>query len=601
MPSPKFLNAAPRFLFFTGKGGVGKTSIACASAITLAGAGKKVLLVSTDPASNVGQVFGLSIGNTITDVPAVAGLSALEIDPEQAAAAYRERIIAPVRGLLPEAELASITEQLSGSCTTEIASFNEFTTLLTDDDAALARFDHVLFDTAPTGHTIRLLQLPGSWTEFLDDGKGDPSCLGPLSGLNKQRTMYAGAVAALADPARTRLVLVARAQRSTLAEIARTHAELAAIGLTTQHVVINGVLSRPDVDDSLAHAIYDREQRAIAELPRELQALPTDHIELKPTNIVGLDALATLLRPAATTPARGNEPDIAPDLDAAPLSALIDELEPQGHGLIMCMGKGGVGKTTIAAAIAVALADRGHQVHLTTTDPAAHLTDTLTEHLDNLQVSRIDPAEATEQYRQRVLTTKGAHLDEQGRSTLAEDLKSPCTEEVAVFQAFSRVIGESRRTFVVVDTAPTGHTLLLLDATGSYHREIARQMGEQTSFTTPMMRLQNPDETKVLLVTLAETTPRLEAEGLHQDLQRAGITPWAWVINNSLAAAHPTSALLAQRAATEIDEITTITDNNDRVAIIPMMPAEPVGISALRALAGTSATSTLEPSAHVHQ
>ena len=596
-----FLDHPPRFLFFTGKGGVGKTSIACASAITLAAAGNRVLLVSTDPASNVGQVFGLTIGNTITDVPAVPGLSALEIDPEQAAAAYRERIIGPVRGLLPEAELATITEQLSGSCTTEIASFNEFTTLLTDVDATLAGFDHVLFDTAPTGHTIRLLQLPGSWTDFLDDGKGDPSCLGPLSGLEKQRAMYSGAVAALADPARTRLVLVARAQHSTLAEIARTHTELAAIGLTTQHVVINGVLPRPDTDDLLAHAIYDRERQAIATLPRELGALPLDQIELKPTNIVGLDALATLLGPAATDPQLDDEPAMAVDVDAAALSALIDDLEPQGHGLIMCMGKGGVGKTTIAAAIAVALVDRGHQVHLTTTDPAAHLTDTLTEHLDNLQVSRIDPGEATEQYRQRVLTTKGAHLNEQGRSTLAEDLRSPCTEEVAVFQAFSRVISESRRKFVIVDTAPTGHTLLLLDATGSYHREIARQMGEHASFTTPMMRLQNPDETKVLLVTLAETTPRLEAAGLQQDLQRAGITPWAWVINNSLAAAHPTSPLLARRADAELDEITAITTSNTRVAVIPMLPAEPVGISALRAVAGAPQASALTSSTPVHR
>ncbi|MDV7136869.1 arsenical pump-driving ATPase [Williamsia muralis] len=589
MPSPTFLDQAPRFLFFTGKGGVGKTSIACASAITLAAAGQNVLLVSTDPASNVGQVFGLTIGNTITTIPAVPGFSALEIDPEQAAAAYRERIIGPVRGLLPEADLATITEQLSGSCTTEIASFNEFTTLLTDDDNTLARFDHVLFDTAPTGHTIRLLQLPGSWTDFLTAGKGNPSCLGPLSGLDKQRAMYAGAVAALADPARTRLVLVARAQHSTLAEIARTHTELAAIGLTTQHVVINGVLPRPDTDDPLAQAIYDRDQQAIADLPRELRALPVDHIDLKPTNIVGLDALASLLAPTATDRHIGTEPEITAGIDDAPLAALIDDLEPQGHGLIMCMGKGGVGKTTIAAAVAVALAGRGHQVHLTTTDPAAHLTDTLTEDLDNLTVSRIDPAEATEQYRQRVLATKGAHLDEQGRATLAEDLRSPCTEEVAVFQAFSRVINQSRRTFVVVDTAPTGHTLLLLDATGSYHREITRQMGENASFTTPMMRLQSPDNTKVLVVTLPETTPRLEAEGLQQDLQRAGITPWAWVINNSLAAAHPTSPLLARRADAELDEITAITDAHHRVAVIPMLPTEPVGVSALQALAASTA------------
>ncbi|MEA1798844.1 MULTISPECIES: arsenical pump-driving ATPase [Rhodococcus] len=580
----KFLNDAPRFLFFTGKGGVGKTSIACASAITLARAGKKVLLVSTDPASNVGQVFGVSIGNTITDIPAAPGLSALEIDPEQAAAAYRERIIGPVRGLLPDKDIAAIAEQLSGSCTTEIASFNEFTGLLSGQDDITAAFDHVLFDTAPTGHTIRLLQLPGSWTEFLDDGKGDASCLGPLSGLDKQRAIYADAVAALADPQRTRLVLVSRAQRSTLAEITRTHRELADIGLTHQHVVINGVLPQPaDDTDPLETAIHRREQAAIAALPDELAQLPTDQVPLKAANIVGIDALEGLFIP--DTGAVAAPPAAAPQPLSAPLSALIDELDTDDHGLIMCMGKGGVGKTTIAAAIAVALAGRGHQVHLTTTDPAAHLTDTLGGELDNLQVSRIDPAEATEQYRNRVLTTKGKNLDERGRANLAEDLRSPCTEEVAVFQAFSRVIHESSRKFVVVDTAPTGHTLLLLDATGSYHREIARQMGENTNFTTPLMRLQDPQATKVLLVTLAETTPVLEAAGLQADLQRAGIEPWAWVVNNSLAAAEPTSPLLQQRAAGEITEIDSITRRySQRTAIVPMLAEEPVGTTALTAL-----------------
>ncbi|WP_172651977.1 arsenical pump-driving ATPase [Rhodococcus opacus] len=586
----KFLDTPPRFLFFTGKGGVGKTSIACAAAITLARAGKRVLLVSTDPASNVGQVFGLTIGNTVTDVLTVPGLSALEIDPEQAADAYRERIVGPVRGLLPEKELTSITEQLSGSCTTEIASFNEFTALLTDHDT-LADFDHVLFDTAPTGHTIRLLQLPGSWTDFLSAGKGDASCLGPMSGLEKQRTIYADAVAALADPQRTRLVLVTRAQSAPLAEIARTHTELADIGLTHQHVVVNGVLPTAEDCDQLAAAIRDREQAALDALPRELRTLPLDEIELKATNMVGISALESLFTPHPATTPQALAEDAAPFPDA-PLSALIDELADADHGLIMCMGKGGVGKTTLAAAIAVALAQRGHQVHLTTTDPAAHLTDTLAGNLDGLQVSRIDPAVATAQYRDRVLATKGAALDEQGRATLAEDLASPCTEEVAVFQAFSRVIHESRRKFVVVDTAPTGHTLLLLDATGSYHREIARQMGDSTNFTTPLMRLQNPEDTKVLLVTLAETTPRLEAEGLQADLQRAGIEPWAWVVNNSLAAANPTSELLQQRSFTERDEIDTITRTHSRYAIVPMLPAEPIGTGALAALTGAEDTVT---------
>ena len=590
----KFLDDPPRFLFFTGKGGVGKTSIACATAITLAGQGKTVLLVSTDPASNVGQVFGLEIGNTITAIPAVAGLSALEIDPDQAAEAYRERIVGPVRGLLPEAEVASITEQLSGSCTTEIASFNEFTELLTDSDGQIGQFDHILFDTAPTGHTIRLLQLPGSWTDFLNAGKGDASCLGPLSGLEKQRAVYAAAVEALGDPARTRLVLVARAQMSTLAEITRTHAELAAIGLNHQYVVINGVLPTPaDDGDPLAAAIYRREQQAIADLPEELRALPLDQVDLKATNIVGIDALATLFTPGIDP---GEPDDLAPIAPVdSPLSVLVDQIATGDHGLIMCMGKGGVGKTTIAAAIAVALAERGHQVHLTTTDPAGHLTDTLHGTLDNLSVSSIDPAEATRIYREHVLATKGAALDEQGRTMLAEDLRSPCTEEVAVFQAFSKVISESRRHFVVVDTAPTGHTLLLLDATGSYHREVARQLGDR-HFTTPLMRLQDPELTKVIIVTLAETTPVLEAAGLNSELERAQIHPWAWVINNSLAAANPTSALLRRRAAAEAAQIAKVrNDYADRVAVVPLLAVEPVGIPALTALSDAALTKSRRP------
>ena len=586
----KFLDHPPRFLFFTGKGGVGKTSIACATAITLARQGSSVLLVSTDPASNVGQVFGLTIGNTITEIPAVAGLFALEIDPDQAAEAYRERIVGPVRGLLPEAELASITEQLSGSCTTEIASFNEFIELLTDSEGRVGQFDHVLFDTAPTGHTIRLLQLPGSWTDFLNEGKGDASCLGPLAGLEKQRAIYAAAVTALADPTRTRLVLVARAQTSTLAEITRTHRELAAIGLNHQYVVINGVLPTPaDDSDPLASAIHRREQAAIAALPDELRGLPMDQIALKATNIVGIDALATLFTPQTST---GQSAEPAAEVPDAPLSALIDQIASGDKGLIMCMGKGGVGKTTIAAAIAVALAQRGHPVHLTTTDPAGHLTDTLHGTLENLTVSSIDPVEATRVYREHVLATKGASLDDQGRLMLAEDLRSPCTEEVAVFQAFSKVIAESRRHFVVVDTAPTGHTLLLLDATGSYHREVARQLGDR-HFTTPLMRLQDPELTKVIIVALAETTPVLEAAGLDAELRRAQIHPWAWVVNNSLAAAQPTAPLLRRRAAAEIAQIDSVrNDYADRVAVVPLLPVEPVGIPALTQLADARSTVT---------
>jgi arsenite-transporting ATPase len=576
----KFLTEPPRFVFFTGKGGVGKTSIACATAIQLAHAGQRVLLVSTDPASNVGQVFGVRIGNRITPIPAVARLFALEIDPQAAAQAYRDRIVGPVRGVLPEAIVKGIEEQLSGACTTEIAAFDEFTALLTDS-ALTADYDHIIFDTAPTGHTIRLLQLPGAWSGFLDEGKGDASCLGPLAGLEKQRTQYKEAVDALADPARTRLILVARAQQATLREVERTHEELAAIGLSQQYLVINGILPRQEaVLDALAAAIFEREQAALAAMPEVLKALPLDEVALKPFNLVGLDALRQML---VAADAQVVVEEGAPVTLAAPsLASLVDVIAADGHGLVMLMGKGGVGKTTLAAAVAVELARRGLPVHLTTSDPAAHLSETLSGTLANLVVSRIDPHAETERYRQHVLETRGASLDAAGRALLEEDLRSPCTEEIAVFQAFSRIIREAGKKFVVMDTAPTGHTLLLLDATGAYHREVSRQMNAGTHFTTPMMQLQDPQQTKVLLVTLAETTPVLEAANLQADLRRAGIEPWAWVINNSIAAAHAHSPLLRQRARNELREIEAVaTRHAARYALVPLLKEEPIGVERL--------------------
>ena len=582
----RFMDRPPPFLFFTGKGGVGKTSLACAAAVQLADQGKRVLLVSTDPASNVGQVFGIAIGHAITPVPAVPRLFALEIDPQAAAQQYRDRIVGPVRGVLPDAVVKSIEEQLSGACTTEIAAFDEFTALLTD--AALKKeYDHIIFDTAPTGHTIRLLHLPGAWTGFLDEGKGDASCLGPLAGLEKQRTQYQAAVEALADAAHTRLILVARAQRSTLREAARTHEELAAIGLGQQHLVINGILPDAEAEttgDALAAAVCRRELAAVDDMPEALRTLPTDRVLLKPFNLVGLAALRGLLSEHANALDSTAAPVAIPS--APTLTSIIDDLVGTGHGLIMLMGKGGVGKTTLAAAVAVELASRGYPVHLTTSDPAAHLLETLEGSLEHLTVSRIDPHAETERYRRQVLESKGRNLDEHGRALLEEDLRSPCTEEIAVFQAFSRIIREAGKKFVVMDTAPTGHTLLLLDATGAYHREVARNMGEGAHFLTPMMQLQDSERTKVLIVTLAETTPVLEAANLQVDLRRAGIEPWAWIINNSLAFAHSVSPLLKQRAANEIAQIDAVaTRHAKRWAVVPLMAEEPVGVEKLRQLA----------------
>ncbi|MFN3860555.1 MAG: arsenical pump-driving ATPase [Roseateles sp.] len=583
----KFIEQLPRFAFFTGKGGVGKTSLACATAVRLADAGRRVLLVSTDPASNVGQVFGLHIGNQITAVPAVAGLWALEIDPQAAAQGYRDRIVGPARGVLSAEVVKGMEEQLSGACTTEIAAFDEFTGLLTDP-ALVDRFEHVIFDTAPTGHTIRLLQLPGAWHGFLEAGQGDASCLGPLAGLDKQRAQYKAAVDALADPAQTRLVLVARAQAATLKEVARTHEELARIGLTRQHLVINGVMPEAEAAlDPLAAAVVRREQAALAALPAVLGGLPVERVALKAFDLVGLAALRRFFDEPPTTPQAAAAPTVP--LQAPALAHLVDELAAPGHGLVMVMGKGGVGKTTLAAAIAVELARRGLAVHLTTSDPAAHLADTLDGSMAQLTLSRIDPQVETQRYREQVLASKGRGLDAQGRALLEEDLRSPCTEEIAVFQAFSRAIREAGRKFVVMDTAPTGHTLLLLDATGAYHREIARQMsGSGVHFTTPLMQLQDPARTKVIIVTLAENTPVQEAAGLQADLRRAGIEPWAWVVNNSVAATAVSSPLLRARAVQEAPFIDAVAHRHAaRYAVVPLLAEEPVGIARLLALVGS--------------
>lgn len=547
-----------KFTFLTGKGGVGKTTVSCSLAAQAAARGRRVLLVSTDPASNVGQVFGRAIGSSLTSladlVEGASTFDAIEIDPEVEAERYRESILGPVRAVLPAEVLAATEETLSGSCTVEIASFNRFTDYLTNADVADA-YDHVVFDTAPTGHTLRLLSLPGDWSSFISKGAGDASCLGPMSGLEKHKETYQGAVEALADRRKTSLILVARAQESTLAEANRSAAELQDLGINPSVLVVNGVLPAQAATDELATSIYERERQLIDGIStndslREISALPVVPIELHATPVMGVEGLLRLGQVEPDTV----EPSGASDAEAVGipvgLDSLVSELAQGEPKLVLCMGKGGVGKTTVAQEIALGLAQLGKPVHLSTTDPANHLDGSLVAQASGLTVSSIDPEEVTARYRDEVLATKGASLDAESLAQLEEDLRSPCTEEVAVFRAFSDVVGRAQDEWVVLDTAPTGHTLLLLDATGSYHRELMRQSGRDDSATT-LQRLQDSDVTRPVLVTLPETTPVLEAQSLARDLERAGITPWAWVINQSLPATQTTSPFLKQRARTQ--------------------------------------------------
>ncbi len=522
-----------RVLFFTGKGGVGKTSSACVQALALADAGKKVLLVSTDPASNLDEVLGTRLSGAPTAVPGAAGLFALNIDPEQAARDYRERIVGPYRGILPATALTSIEEQLSGACTVEIASFDEFSKLLASPERT-AEFEHVLFDTAPTGHTLRLLQLPAAWTHFIENNAGGTSCLGPLAGLATQRELYAASREALCDDARTTLVLVARPDRASLDEADRSSRELWDLGLTHQQLILNGVFEAQDPSDPVAAAFAERARQAVDQMPPGLARLPLTRVPLVPFELIGLQALRAVA---------GSSPNLSSEsLPATPFAVgdrslhdLVDQLESAGHGVVMTMGKGGVGKTTVAARLAMALAQRGHEVLLTTTDPAAHVEAAATERPPTLTVSRIDPEAETRAYSEEVLATAGAGLDAQGRALLEEDLRSPCTSEVAVFKAFAKTVAQGQQRFVVIDTAPTGHTLLLLDAAEAYHREILRQPGAASDSVRELLpRLRDPQYTRILMVTLPEATPIHEAMQLERDLGRAGIVPFAWIINQSL-------------------------------------------------------------------
>ena len=560
----------PRNLFFTGKGGVGKTSVASATAVALADAGKRVLLVSTDPASNLDEVLGATLGSEPVPVPGVPGLYALNIDPEAAARAYRERMVAPYRGVFPEAAVRSMEEQFSGACTIEIAAFDEFSRLL-GDASATAEFDHVVFDTAPTGHTLRLLQLPAAWTVFFENNVGGNSCLGPLSGLTAQRALYEAALQALGDAGRTTLVLVSRADDTALAEAERTSTELSELGVTNQRLVLNGLFTATDRDDPTAVALEARGRLALENLPEGLRTLPRTEIGLLPFGLIGIPALRALGDPSlvpqdATKVVSEDEGDSFPSLET-----LLPDLAHAGRGVILTMGKGGVGKTTIACKIALTLADRGHNVHLSTTDPAAHFDLTLGERVANLTVSRIDPARETRDYTAEVMATAGRDLDEQGRALLEEDLRSPCTEEIAVFRAFARTVDGGKDGFVVLDTAPTGHTLLLLDATEAYHRDVLRNLSDMPEAVRELLpRLRDPAFTKVLIITLPEATPVHEAASLQRDLGRAGISPFAWVINQSLSPLAVSDPVLVSRRRHERPFLNEVREElAPRIAIVP--------------------------------
>ena len=540
-----------KYLFFTGKGGVGKTSIACATAVTLVDSGKRVLLVSTDPASNLQDVFSMELTNKGTPIAEVPGLVVANLDPTQAAAEYRESVIAPYRGKFPESVLTNMEEQLSGSCTVEIAAFNEFSAFITDEKAQ-TEYDHIIFDTAPTGHTLRMLQLPSAWSNFISENTHGASCLGQLSGLESKKEIYKNAVKTLSNGSMTTLVLVSRPEISPLKEAERASKELADLGVHNQLLVINGVLD--SFDDAISESLYNKQQKALADIPAVIRNTPAYFVPLRAYNITGMENVRNLL-------AKDSFIMSGDTLKATSISTLhnvIDDMFESGKKVIFTMGKGGVGKTSIAAAVALGLSAKGKKVHLTTTDPAAHLKF-VTDENSGITMSHIDEKEELRRYQEEVLAKARETMSADDVAYVEEDLRSPCTQEIAVFRAFAEIVDRAENEVVVIDTAPTGHTLLLLDSTQSYHKEVKRTQGDIPESVKKLLpRLRNADETAVIIVTLAETTPVYEAMRLEEDLKRAGLATKWWVINSSMYATETANQLLKAKASHEIEWINKV-------------------------------------------
>ena len=545
-----------KYLFFTGKGGVGKTSVACATAVYLADKGKKVMLVSTDPASNLQDVFNTELNNKGVKINEVPNLVVANFDPLKAAEEYRESVISPYRGKLPQVIIDNMEEQLSGSCTVEIAAFNEFTNFITDKNIS-DKFDNIIFDTAPTGHTIRMLQLPSAWSNFIKDNTHGASCLGQLSGLEDKKEVYKKAVETLGDAEKTTLILVARPDKSPLLEAERASKELMDLGIKNQLLIINGVLK--EKDDKLSEGIFKKQQEALKNIPKGLEELETFTIRLRPYNVTGVEKLRAFFNDDIV-----NISDEVLSIETlGKLNDIIEDLYKEDKKVIFTMGKGGVGKTTIAAAIALGLSRKGKKVHLTTTDPAAHLKFVLDESY-GITLSNIDEKEELKKYQEEVLSKARKTMSEDDIAYIEEDLRSPCTQEIAVFRAFAEIVKKSEDEVIVIDTAPTGHTLLLLDSTQSYNREIARSNGDIPDSVRELLpKLRDEDKTEVIIVTLAETTPVYEAMRLKEDLDRANINSKWWVINSSLYAVNTTNEVLKAKASHEIQWINKVNEISD--------------------------------------
>lgn len=595
-----------RYLFFSGKGGVGKTTMAAATAIHYAIEGKKTLIVTTDPASNLADVFEQGIGHKVTAIRGVSNLSAMEIDPDEATREYKERIIGAFREIMPEDVIASLEENLSGPCTTEMASFDRFIDFMEGSE-----YDVIVFDTAPTGHTIRLLELPVDWSKHIEEsakGSGQ-TCLGPVQTIQDSKEKYDRATALLKDPSRTIFFFVMRPEELSLYETLRASKELETIGIKSGAIIINGILPEEVCDITFFKKKYYSQQSVIRQTAKAITQ-PKSHMFLRDNEVKGVSALKAIARELFTgqKPSNATLPEQPAYLAPTPERPDIDALFLPGGQTkaIFFTGKGGVGKTSVSCIAAVYLAQKGIKTLLVTTDPAAHIGEVLDIKVgsrpekitDNLFAVMVNQQEAFQEYKERVLNEARGKYSEDMLATMEEELNSPCTEEMAAFDKFIKYIEGKDYEVVVFDTAPTGHTLRLLDLPFDYAKQVemmvsAAESAEikettQNRFRDIISTLRDKNRTIFSLVLYPESTPIMESYRAMLDLKEAGIETQLVIANMVLQEEVCTNNFFRNRRQMQLKYLEEIRERfNLPVLQLPLLQEEIKGLNRLKAAAAS--------------
>ena len=580
-----------KFIFFSGKGGVGKTSMACTTAVHYADDGKKTLIVTTDPAANLSDVFEQNIGHQVTKIEGLDNLYAMEIDPDKASEEYKARSLEPMRDLFDDEMLKIADEQLSGPCTVEMASFDKFIDFMEDES-----YDIIVFDTAPTGHTIRLLELPVDWSKHIEEsskGSGQ-TCLGPVALIQDSKKKYDDAVLKLRDTKKTDFIFVLQPEQTSIEETIRSSNELNGIGILTTKLIVNGFIPEDEAVNPFFKARYDMQRQYLKKINETFSGVPVKTMELFDAELKGIE----MFRKSA-------EKLFEDSSDKKSVEKLIYPYKGERKNIFFA-GKGGVGKTTMACITAVKASNAGYKTLLLTTDPAAHIgsvldrpvTDEVTKITENLYAVKIDQKKATEEYKKSILQDAKGSFDENTIRAMQEELNSPCTEEMAAFQKFIEYASGDEFEVIVYDTAPTGHTLRLLELPMDWSKQIQLKAGisaqiseadkeQKQRFDKVIQMLKNDKETTFSFVMYPEKTPIIEAYRASKELEAFGIKTQLVVANLVIPQEQAVSQFFKNRRDMQMKYLKDISIKFEDALLIqiPMLEKEIKGLDMLTKIA----------------